>query len=965
MNRKASLIYLSFVIIIISIIGALLQPHTVSAALSATVTENDAVQLNWSGTGSSPYTLYRGDTIIYSGSSTNYTDSELQQVGIYGYHLVYQNYELIKEGYWVDESYMGIIVPGRTETRQIWVVIVPGHYEVRNGQQIWIPDVYGMNTVMEYIPPQYGWIYNRYWVDPAYGYVTRNTPLVQVSILLDVPQDISALATNDRITVSWSPVLEATAYQLEVDGNPVPVVNETQLSYVHTNLSSSTTHTYRVRSIKDDLVGAWSALLTVQTLPSTPGNLTAVATSMTITLNWNAVTGASSYELELDGQTITNLKDTTFKQNDLIPGSVHTYRVRAVNASGSSPWSAEGTIMTVILSEALLDVPQNISALATNDSITVSWSPVLEATAYQLEVDSNTVPIDNETQLSYVHTNLSSITTHTYRVRTIKDDFVGEWSDLLTVQTRMTPPSKPGDLTAVPTSTTLILNWNAVNGASSYELELDGRTITNLKDTTFKQNDLLPGSLHTYRVRAFNVGGSSPWSARSTIMTLTVPPGVPTVTEVTYTNTTATLRWSQVDDATQYEVEADGMVFNNGYAHYTEMSGLDPMTTHQYRIRAINAIGESAWSSPIDLTTHMLSTPASIQEVLEDTSITVNWNNIEGATSYEVVMDGVIVPVSSNGYFHANLVAETEHQYRIRAVNATGDSAWSELLVLTTLPSKPPIPTSIHAIAAKDAITLVWDSVPGVTGYDVELDGEVVVDNFNDTTYADIELEPYTIHKYRIRARNEAIQGEWSPLVRLYTLPEIPGVPVNIVVTSTSSIVKLDWDPDPTAFGYDIEIDGQAMNVGKKTEYLHRRIALGSEHRYRIRTRNSAGIGEWSGMIINNTLTAKLTKNKTVDLGLVTKDIVDFSKYELTVTYDPKAIDVVDLSMLTGSVELTTGRIKGTDITITAFTPGKITFVSDKAIKPDESWTGVINSIKFKARVSGGSSITYSVITKP
>jgi hypothetical protein len=40
-------------------------------------------------------------------------------------------------------------------------------------------------------------------------------------------------------------------------------------------------------------------------------------------------------------------------------------------------------------------------------------------------------------------------------------------------------------------------------------------------------------------------------------------------------------------------------------------------------------------------------------------------------------------------------------------------------------------------------------------------------------------------------------------------------------------------------------------------------------------------------------------------------------------------------------------------------------FVVDKSIPPEESWTGVINSIKFKTKVSGGTNITYSVFSKP
>ncbi len=116
--------------------------------------------------------------------------------------------------------------------------------------------------------------------------------------------------------------------------------------------------------------------------------------------------------------------------------------------------------------------------------------------------------------------------------------------------------------------------------------------------------------------------------------------------------------------------------------------------------------------------------------------------------------------------------------------------------------------------------------------------------------------------------------------------------------------------------------------------------------------------------MINNTVTDKLAKGKTTDLGLTSSDVTDFSPYTLIVTYDPNAVEVADLSTLTATLEQSTGRIAGTDVTITEFKPGKITFVSDKVINPGESWTGIINSIRFKAKVTGGSSMTYTVNLK-
>ncbi len=84
----------------------------------------------------------------------------------------------------------------------------------------------------------------------------------------------------------------------------------------------------------------------------------------------------------------------------------------------------------------------------------------------------------------------------------------------------------------------------------------------------------------------------------------------------------------------------------------------------------------------------------------------------------------------------------------------------------------------------------------------------------------------------------------------------------------------------------------------------------------------------------------------------------------MVVTYNVSAIDVIDLSTLTGQFETVPGRIEGTDIEITDFTPGRIVFKCDKVINPGEAWTEVINSIKFKVRAIGGTTIAYTVFCK-
>ncbi len=89
-----------------------------------------------------------------------------------------------------------------------------------------------------------------------------------------------------------------------------------------------------------------------------PANLSAPSdgkTANTITLKWDAVSGATSYELLVDGTLYNMGAATTFKHTDLQYDSEHTYQVRSRNAQGYSAWSPE--FKTKSLQDPFRNVP--------------------------------------------------------------------------------------------------------------------------------------------------------------------------------------------------------------------------------------------------------------------------------------------------------------------------------------------------------------------------------------------------------------------------------------------------------------------------------------------------------------------------------------------------------------------------------------------------------------------------------
>ena len=67
------------------------------------------------------------------------------------------------------------------------------------------------------------------------------------------------------------------------------------------------------------------------------------------------------------------------------------------------------------------------------------------------------------------------------------------------------------------------------------------------------------------------------------------------------------------------------------------------------------------------------------EEAKTPTSITLAWNKVADATTYELLVDGVVFSVGDvETYTHTDLGYHSEHKYKVRSRNAEGYSEWSE-----------------------------------------------------------------------------------------------------------------------------------------------------------------------------------------------------------------------------------------------------------------------------------------------
>jgi hypothetical protein len=639
-----------------------------------------------------------------------------------------------------------------------------------------------------------------------------------------------------------------------------------------------------------------------------------------------------------------------------------------LTAKARNEAGVETEASAVLTGTTLAAPPSKVTPTAKQSSITLSWPAVSGAIGYDVEADGIVIP--NGASATYVHNNLAPNTPHKYRVRVINAGGTGNWSPLVTAYTLPNPPPIPVNIQTTSTQTEVTVTWDASTGADGYDIEADGKVIDNGNHLSYVDKGLQPLTKHTYRVRAKNAGGASEWSSVVTQILLPNPPTAPEQLAAQPTIHQIKVSWDPVKGADRYEIESDGAILDNGTRTTYTHDGLDPLSRHTYRVRAVNAGGTSPWSLPLYATTHpeKPDIPTNIMMTAEGTAISLIWYEVPNAESYDIEVNGTTIMHSTSAQFnHTGLSPDSRHKYRIRAVNISGKSEWSSPVAMKTLPSKSDANdflTNIAAVVTNSSITLSWDTVAPDAEYEIEVDG-VIVDNGSSTLYQQTGLPPNEYHTYKIRLKQSGTPGVWVAVLSLSTLPNPPDAPGQLEGFSTINSIELRWGRVEGATGYDIEIDGKMVDGGHNTIYLDEGLSPGTTHTYRVRAKNMTGVTAWSPALITSTTSpdyrVQVVKGQPFHFSLLAFDVKDFSERKFIVTYNPDELEVIDLYSFTPEKNvLSAGTIPGSPLSVTNV-PGIIEFRVHQSVAPGTVWSGEITSILFKSKIDGQSFMQFRV----
>ncbi len=474
----------------------------------------------------------------------------------------------------------------------------------------------------------------------------------------------------------------------------------------------------------------------------------------------------------------------------LTNGTVYSFRVRAVNAQGNSPWSnvVSATPAAVVPDVSVPGAPGVPSGVGSDGRIVWTWPPAKDnggrISSYQSQWRKfgEQWPSSQSTT-STAQRTLSGVTngtTYQLRARAVNSAGTGPWSAAGQATPLGGVPDRVSRVFVTAGDGRLTLQWGVPedNGAaiSEYDVQIsssssfpDGASTVDARvtsGTAYTRTGLTNGTTYYCRVRAVNSRGDGPWSPTATGAPVapTAPaqekPDAPTGLSGE-TIKPQQIRWT-------WQIPADGTARITGFRFQWRnltageswstsarrqdvtvgtvlQSGLVAGNNYQARVLAINSVGAGPWSSAVTATAGAAPDPAPVEvpgkvpslagASRQPQSILWTWQIPADGTSRITGFDiqlrrtgtqsdparydwSASTRVTGTSRLWTGLVAGRSYDARVRAVNANGTGAWSDIASANGGPTAP----TVRDVTVTMSQSFRWPS-GGYTSGTVELVG--------------------------------------------------------------------------------------------------------------------------------------------------------------------------------------------------------------------------------------------------
>ncbi len=547
---------------------------------------------------------------------------------------------------------------------------------------------------------------------------------------------------------------------------------------------------YPVTVVNPEPGGGTSVPLTftvTSNLPSVPvlskPSTDAFVNTRTPTFSVLVATNAKQYEFQLSESSefdvllinpvITSTSYSLSSSQALEFGKQYYWRARTINAIGEySDWSVANSFTVTILTS-----PMNKS-YTTSYKPKLSWLSVPGAYTYEIKISNNADFSDPLILDRYPTTNYLTLTTplptkgvYFWKVRALTNDGWGNWMPAWSLT--ITEPLPIAPILVSPTNgfvtnnTTPSLDWNSVNNATQYRIQIDTvYSFTHpLQDevlsdgkSIFTAKPLTNGKYY-WRVSGINQYGLlGAWSSYRSFTIDTIAPKAPALYSPTDQKTvrgTPKYSWLSSSGAKYYQYQygttsgcLDPIFTSSVLTSTYTTPPLQQVGTFYWCTRAKDIAGNwSVWSASRKIT--ILPTipiaPGLISPIsgafVNDTTPSLQWKTVPYGFRYEVQVSrsstfSVLLQdeILSEGLstIDASTNGDGKYYWRVRAINQNGErGSWSSsryFTLDTVSPVTPQMITPLNGATVSTSIPkLLVSTVTGVKYYRFQVS---IDDNF-------------------------------------------------------------------------------------------------------------------------------------------------------------------------------------------------------------------------------------------
>ncbi len=253
-----------------------------------------------------------------------------------------------------------------------------------------------------------------------------------------------------------------------------------------------------------------------------------------------------------------------------------------------------------------------------------------------------------------------------------------------------------------------------------------------------------------------------------------------------------------------------------------------------------------------------------ITTTAKDTSITLNWDKVPGATGYRVYVKSgsswkALKTTTARKYTAEDLSSGTAYTFAIKSYSkASGKTVWASKYSTVKATTQLGVTTSLKSTTTNNSATLNWTAVNGATGYRVFVKNnttgkwDIAVRTTGKKTTATVEnLEPGKKYTFAVRAYLNNGSIVWAPKYKSINTVTKPGVTDKVTSTSTENSVTLNWNKVPGATGYRIYVvkDGKwkALKTTTGLTYTATGLTAGTKYTFAVKAYTKlSGTAYWA-----------------------------------------------------------------------------------------------------------------------